>query len=54
MIRFGPKSETPEEKPAKGKAETIVKQTAPAAEEPAVKAVAKAKKPKRPADGTLL
>jgi hypothetical protein len=54
VIRFGPKSETPEEKPAKGKAETIVKQTAPATEEPAVKAAPKAKKPKTPADGTLL
>ena len=54
MIRFGPKSETPEEKPAKSKVATPVAEAVPVAEKPAAKATAKAKKPKAAADGTLL
>ncbi|MDB5553173.1 MAG: hypothetical protein JWL86_3157 [Rhizobium sp.] len=54
MIRFGPKSETQDAKPAKGKAETTVAEIDPVAEKPEAKAAPKAKKPKAAADGTLL
>ncbi|UVC06947.1 hypothetical protein IHQ71_17060 [Rhizobium sp. TH2] len=54
MIRFGPKSETQEAKPAKSKAEAPAMDAAPAAEKPTAKAAPKAKKAKASTDGTLL
>jgi len=54
VIRFGPKSETPEEKPAKSKMATRAPEAVPVAEKPAAKAAPKAKKAKVSADGTLL
>jgi hypothetical protein len=54
VIRFGPKSETQEAKPAKGKAETAARDAAPSAEKPAAKAAPKAKKAKASSDRTLL
>jgi hypothetical protein len=54
VIRFGPKSETQEAKPPKGKAESVEKETAAVAKKPAAKAPPKAKKPKSSSDGTLL
>jgi hypothetical protein len=54
VIRFGPKSETQETKPAKGKVETTATEVDSVAEKPAAKAAPKAKKPKASTDGTLL
>lgn len=54
VIRFGPKSETQEEKPAKSKVATPATEAAPAVEKPEAKATPKTKKPKASADGTLL
>jgi hypothetical protein len=54
VIRFGPKSETQDAKPAKGKPEAAVTEETPVAEKPATKAAPKAKKTKPSPDGTLL